>query len=212
MLRKNKWKILISSVITVLPILYGFIVWNRLPERVATHWGADGNPDGYSGRLFAVIGLPLIILGAHWLCLIMTSIDPKNKEQNRKVFSLVFWLCPAISVVCSAAVYITALGSEFNIGGLFIALMGVMFIAIGNYFPKCKPNYTIGIKIPWTLESEENWYATHRFAGKLSVIGGIVLLPLALLPIKFLPVIMLPVLVIAFAPMIYSYRYYKNHK
>lgn len=212
MLKNNKKKILISSIITILPMLFGFAAWNKLPEKIATHWGADGNPDGYSGKLFAVIGLPIIILAVHWLCIAITSLDPKNKDQNRKVFGLVFWICPVISLVCSAAVYITAIKGEFNVGGIMILLLGIIFIVIGNYLPKCKHNYTIGIKIPWTLNSEENWNATHRFAGKVSVIGGVILLPLALLPLNFLPVILIPVLVIALAPMIYSYCYYKKHK
>lgn len=212
MFKENKFKILISSIITILPMLFGFVIWNKLPEKIATHWGPDGSPDGYSGKFFAVIGLPIIILAVHWLCFAITSLDPKNKDQNRKAFGLVFWICPAISLVCSAAIYITAIKGEFNVGGVTILLLGIIFIAIGNYLPKCKQNYTIGIKIPWTLNNEENWNATHRFAGKVSVIGGLVLLFCAFLPTLVFPAVVVASLLIVFAPMIYSYRYYKKHK
>ena len=53
--------------------------------------------------------------------------------------------------------------------------IGVLFMIIGNYLPKCKQNYTMGIKLPWTLDDEENWNRTHRFAGFLWVAGGVVI-------------------------------------
>ena len=47
--------------------------------------------------------------------------------------------------------------------------------------PKLKQNYTIGIKVPWTLNSEENWNMTHRMAGKLYVVAGVISIIIALL-------------------------------
>lgn len=212
MIKENKLKVLISSIIIVLPVLFGLTVWDKLPEKIATHWGPNGNPDAYSGKAFAVIFLPLLVLVLHWFCLFATQLDPKNKGQNTKVVALVFWICPAISVLCSGFTYLSAFDIEFNIGSICVAFMGLLFIAIGNYMPKCKQNYTIGLKIPWTLESEENWYATHRFAGRVWVIGGVILLPCAFLPIPVLPWALVIIIPLAVLPMIYSYMFYKKHK
>ena len=211
MIKENKFKTLVSSIVILLPVLFGLIVWEKLPEKVATHWGPDGNPDQYSSKLVAVVLLPLLVFAIHWLCLFISKFDPRNKEQHKKILGLVFWICPAVSLLCSAFTYFSAFDIEFNIGGICIAFLGILFIIIGNYMPKTKQNYTIGLKIPWTLDDEGNWNATHRFAGRLWVIGGILMLPLSFLPLKLLPLVLFLVLPLVIVPMVYSYRYYKKN-
>ncbi len=212
MIKQNKWKCLVSSLVILLPVLVGLLLWNRLPEQVVTHWGADGNPDGYSSRAVAVFVLPLFVFAIHWLCLFFTAKDPKNKDQHRKVFGLVWWICPLISLFVGGITYATALGLTVPVGTAALLLMGVGFIIIGNYIPKCKQNHTIGIKISWTLADEANWNATHRIAGKVWVIGGILFILSAFLPQAwqaFAALILLPFLVLI--PLVYSYRYYRTH-
>ena len=212
MIKNNKFQFLVSSVVILLPILFGIIVWDKLPEKIATHWGPDGNPDQFSSKLFAVFVLPIIVFAIHWLCLLLSRLDPKNEGQHKKILGLVFWICPAVSLLCSAFTYASAFNIEFNIGSICIAFMGLLFIIIGNYMPKTKQNYTIGLKIPWTLNDEANWNATHRFAGKLWVIGGILILPAAFLPITVLPWVLVVIIPLVALPVIYSGIYYKNHK
>ena len=90
MLKKNKFKVIISSIIILLPILFGIIMWNDLPDIMTTHWGADGNADGLSGKVFAVFGIPVILLIFHFVCLLLTSLDKKQKEQNQKPWESYF--------------------------------------------------------------------------------------------------------------------------
>ena len=92
MIKRNKLKLIFSSILIFLPSVVGLLLWNRLPESMTTHWGADGNADGFSGKAFAVFGMPLILLAIHWLCIFFTTKDPKNKDQNHKVFGLVLWI------------------------------------------------------------------------------------------------------------------------
>lgn len=211
MIKENKMKIIVSSIITLLPILFGVTVWNKLPEKLPTHWGPDGSPDQYSSKLFAVVCLPLIVFALHWLTILFSGLDPKNKRQNNKVFGLVFWICPAVSVLCSAFTYAAGLNFEFNVSGICMAFMGILFIVTGNYMPKCKQNFTIGIKIPWTLNDEDNWNATHRFAGKVWVIGGILSLPTAFLPANIVIWTLVVIIPLALLPIIYSGVYHKKH-
>lgn len=211
MIKENKFKAIVSSIVILLPILFGVISWEKLPEKIATHWGPDGNPDHYSSKFFAVFCLPIIVFLLHWLCLFISKFDPKNKDQHKKIMGLVFWICPAVSILCSAFTYFYAFNVELNVGSICIAFMGLLFIIIGNYMPKCKQSYTIGLKIPWTLNDEANWNATHRFAGKLWVIGGIFMLPAAFLPEMFLPFVLVEIIPLVLIPVIYSYRFYKTH-
>ena len=213
MMKQNKWKLLISSAVILLPMLAGVILWNKLPAKVPTHWGFDGTVDGWGSKAFAVFGLPLILLATHWICVFVTSLDPKNKGQSQKVFGLILWICPLVSLFVGVSVYAGALGVALNVGALAMWAMALMFIVIGNYLPKCKQNYTVGIKVPWTLESEENWNATHRFGGKVWVMGGALIALCAFLPrVILFPVFLVLLTVLVFLPILYSYLYYRKHR
>ena len=92
-----------------------------------------------------------------------------------------------------------------------LALMGIVFIVVGNYLPKCKQSYTVGIKLPWTLNDEENWNRTHRMGGKLWVASGIILLLSMLLPASAMVVVVLAVIGVAvFVPTVYSYLLFRE--
>ncbi len=213
MIRQHKWRLLLTSLITLLPIVAGLILWDTLPERIATHWGVNGEPDGYSSRAFAVFGLPLFLLSIHWLGVLATTLDKKNKDNNRKMQRIVLWICPVISLIVSAAIYAWVAKIPFRMEKVAPLLVGLGFIVIGNYLPKCKQNYTIGIKIVWTLESEENWNATHRFGGRVWMLGGVLFLVTAFLPQTLTPYalfILLPIMVAV--PVLYSYFYYRKHQ
>lgn len=212
MFKEHKKALIISSILILLPILAGLLLWEQLPDPMVTHWGTDGEANGWSSKAFSVFGLPGLIFLLHWVCILVTSSDTSNQKQSKKAITLVLWICPVISVLGCASVYCTALGMELNMVTLPYLLMALMFILIGNYLPKCKHNYTIGIKLPWTLKSEENWNATHRLAGKVWVIGGILFLPMVFLPQAWrFPVLFAVLLTLVLIPTIYSYLYAKKH-
>ena len=201
---KKHWKtLLITSIITLLPIVAGLLLWNKLPEKLPTHWNAEGVVDGWSSKPFAIFGLPGIMLAAQWLCALGTGADPKKANHPEKVLHLVLWIIPVLNNVLLAITYAVALGKQVRIDVILPVLIGLIFTVIGNYMPKCKQNYTIGIKIPWTLNSEENWNKTHRFAGILWVICGIVIMLTGFFGgiWIFFGIALLMVL----APMLYSY-------
>lgn len=211
MIKKNKWPLLISSAVILLPAVFGLIVWKSLPDQMATHIGLQGNADRWSAKPFAVFGLPLMLLAFHWLGILFTTMDPKNKNQNNKVFGMVLWIVPFLSLFFSAMIYAFAFGKEIRMETLISLFIGLMFTVIGNYMPKCRQNSTIGVRIKWTLESEENWNATHRMSGKLWVIGGLMMMACAFLPGFLMPWVLTIFLIVqTFAPVVYSYRYYKK--
>lgn len=213
MIKKNKLKVLISSIIILLPILYGVIMWNNLPDIMTTHWGADGNADGFSGKTFAVFGLPFILLVVHFVCLLLTLFDKKQKEQNPKALGIIFWIIPALSLFANGTMYRAAFGKEFDLAWFMPALLGVMFLCIGNYLPKVKQNRTLGIKISWTLNNEENWNKTHRFGGKVWAVGGLIMIFSVFLPLTAMVWVMVCVMVaIVLIPIVYSYRIYRQHQ
>ena len=211
MLKKNKLTLILSSVVILLPILAGLLLWEHLPQELPTHWNINGSVDDYSSKGFAVFVLPLILLGFHWICTLATALDRKNKDQQAKLFTLVFWIIPALSLMVSGLIYATALGMTLDITAIIFCFMGLLFIVIGNYLPKCKQNRTLGIKVKWTLENEANWNATHRMAGKLWVAGGLLFLLIGFLP-STITLWAMPVLIgiMVIVPVIYSYALYKR--
>lgn len=213
MIKKNIGKIILTSVVILLPIIAGIILWDSLPGTLTVHWNAEGKADGYGGKALTVFGLPVILLALHWLCVVITAADPKNKEQNKKAFGMVLWIIPVLSLFISFVMYSVALGSELNLGKLLFAVIGIGFVLMGNYMPKCRQNNTIGIKLPWTLGDEENWRKTHRLAGVVWTVGGAVIFLGAFLLSgnNFIIYVLLPaILLLALIPTIYSYALYKK--
>lgn len=210
MFKNSKKLILVTCVIILLPIIAGLLLWNRLPDEIATHFGADNQPDGYSSKAFTVFGLPAILFGVHLLCIFATNADPKGMNIGKKILPVVLWICPFISIVTTATIYAYSLGVQLNIGFICCILLGIIFIVLGNYLPKCKQNYTVGIKIPWTLNNESNWYHTHRLAGWCMSICGIITIICAFLNAFIFIGISIALSVII--PIVYSYYYYRKHK
>lgn len=176
MIKKNLKTLIITSIVILLPVLAGLLLWNQLPDPMPTHWNAAGEIDGWSSKPFTIFGLPSILLAAQWLCMLGTAADPKKNNHPEKILHLVLWIIPVLSVVLHTFVYLIALGYGVRMEMVMPVLIGVVFTIIGNYLPKCKQNYTIGIKIPWTLNNEENWNKTHRFAGWLWTVCGILIM------------------------------------
>lgn len=143
-----KRTLLVTCVVILLPMLFGLALWNRLPERMPTHFDFSGTANGYSGRPFAVIGIPLFILAMHLFCAVMLRADPKKQNISEKMAQLVLWVCPAASLFAGLSVYLSALGFAINVSRFGMVFVGLIFIAIGNYLPKCRHNYTVGIRVP----------------------------------------------------------------
>ena len=206
---KKYWKtLLITSITILLPIAAGLILWDRLPEQVPMHWGPSGEVDGYGSRGMFVFILPVVMLAFHWLCMIATSADPKKKNHSDKTMTLVLWIIPVIEIMLSIITYMTVLGYGVRVEIIVPAFMGLLLVVIGNYLPKCKQTYTVGIKIPWTLNSEENWNKTHRLGGWVWTICGALIVATAFTGIFWLPLLfLLPMILI---PVLYSYSLHRK--
>lgn len=210
-MKKYKGLVIASSIVILLPMLVGMILWNRLPDTMVTHWGAEGMADGAMGKAFVVFLIPVICLALHLICMFFTLMDKGNKEQNPKVVRACFWITPIISLLCNGYIYAFALDSQFNkVMLLTMSFLGVVFILIGNYLPKCKPNHTIGIKVAWALNNEENWVKTHRFAGKTWVLAGVLFLLSLAIPGSVGMVVKAIAMILLLSPVLYSYLYYRK--
>ena len=205
MLKENRKTLIIASIVTLLPVVAGIIFWDRFPEKMATHFGMDGNPDGFSSRAFTVFAIPLILVAVEWLGAYVTSLDPKVKDISKKMVTMCFWIPPVVSLLLAGMVYPYNMGYRLDVLLIMGIFIGLMFVVIGNYMPKFRRNYVMGIRIPWTLESDDNWYRTHRLAGFLWVAAGAVILLLTLTGLMKVWMMAAVTVAAVLVPVVYSY-------
>lgn len=179
---------------------------------MATHFGKGGVANGWSSKGFAVFGIPLFCLAMHILCAFATILDPKQKGIHNKMYKLILLIVPVVSLICGAAIYGYVLSPDTNMGIFVELFVYLLFIVVGNYLPKCRQNYTVGIKLPWTLADEENWNRTHRLAGWLWMLCGLFLMIHAFINVGGYQVLFAVFAVMIFLPTGYSLFYYLKHK
>lgn len=207
-MKPYRFKLLLTSLVVLLPLFAGLLLWNQLPNTIATHFGADNTADGWSSKPFTVFAIPLFLLAIHLVCLFATFHDPKKENIGRKLLSILFWMVPTISCITSFVIYGIALELPLNPGMIVNLMMGVVFLVTGNYLSKTHQNYTMGIKLPWTLNSTENWNRTHRLASKCFIAGGLAFVINAYLLSTSL--LLIVVLLCVLVPTLYSFALYKK--
>lgn len=156
--------------------LAGLLLWNRLPEQMASHWNINDQVDGYISRFWGVFMLPLISLGMFLLFLVVPNIDPlkANIAQFREVFNLFITLITGFMLYIHALTLLWSLGyTTFGMSRAMLPALGLLFIFIGYMLRKAKRNFFIGIRTPWTLSSDKVWDETHRLGAVLFMISGV---------------------------------------
>ncbi len=206
-----------ALVVWLLPLIYILKIYPTLPQTVPLHYGLNGTADRFGSKSefltvhWILAGVALLV---YLLLKFLPLIDPKKQVKfgedtfRRLAFGIVVFL----SGLSIAITFATA-HHDFKIGKLLFPLTGLLFVFIGNIINSIKPNYFAGVRTPWTLDSPDNWRATHRLAGRLWFAGGIVLTLLML----FLPaepaaiIFMCSLAVLVLVPVIYSYVYFLKH-
>lgn len=206
----NKKLVLFTSILILLPSLVGCVFWNQLPEEIPTHFNLLGQADGYNHKMSAIFGLPTLMLLMHWLLLFLMIKDPKSSNISSKIQLLIYWIIPFVSCLSMISIFGESLGYSMMSGLLAQIFMGIVMIVIGNYLPKTHRNYIIGIRLPWTLENDENWRKTHRLAGKLWVLGGLLLFLNSFVQLYVYWVFFLTLFFVVIIPSVYSYQLSKS--
>ena len=202
----NKKLVLFTSILILLPSLVGCVFWNQLPEEIPTHFNLLGQADGYNHKMSAIFGLPTLMLLMHWLLLFLMIKDPKSSNISSKIQLLIYWIIPFVSCLTMISIFGESLGYSMVSGLIAQIFMGIVMIVIGNYLPKTHRNYIIGIRLPWTLENDENWRKTHRLAGKIWVLGGLLLFLNSFVQLYVYWVFFLTLFFVVIIPSVYSYQ------
>lgn len=203
-------------LLAALGALLSVVVYSRLPSSLAIHWDLDGNPNGWMPRPIGAFFGPVFLLVLWQLLRLAPRIDPRQENYARfggaydTIVAGVLLLVLATHVIT----ILFALGIHVPIGRLVPALVGVLFVVMGNVMPRLRSNWWFGVRTPWTLSNERVWARTHRLAGYCMAGAGILMVLAALaLPVSLgLPVVLGAAVAAALAPIVYSYLTWRREQ
>lgn len=207
---KNKTKFLVYLIITLMPLIVTLILLPSLPEKVPMHINFRGEIDGWGSKNQS-LALPVITIILGFLIPKFYKIE--NKDYDPKPVNMISFGCIcAFNMFTYIFLYNAFYPTAHNINNVVSASLCILFIIMGNFFPKLKKNSFVGIRLPWTLINETVWYKTHRLGGMVWVIGGIIMLPLCLFSSSRYSSIILAIglVIITIIPSLYSYVVYKR--
>lgn len=209
----NKSTIIISALLIIVVILAGILIWNKLPEQMASHWNEQDQVDGYMSKFWGVFMVPLIMVGLTLLFLAVPHIDPlkKNIISFRGLFNVLIVLFNVFVAYVQALTLAWNLGhTGFRISILMLPAMGLLFIFIGFLIRKAKRNFFIGIRTPWTLSNDRVWDETHRLGSKLFIAAGVITFIGILFPDQAFILLMVSVIAAALISVVYSYLVWRR--
>jgi len=178
------------------------------------HWNIYGQVDNYMKKDIAVVLLPLLAAGIFILFKATLNLDPKKKNYKffKKEWEIIQTAMIAFYAYLHFMILLVSLRPEISMVPLIFFGMGILFIIIGNSLPKIKQNYFVGIKVPWTLASTDNWDKTHQFGGKCFMISGIIILLESFFFWNAAVITFSVIFLSAVLPITYSYFIFKKSK
>lgn len=211
---------LLIILIAAVPVIYLATIYNSLPtgNTLPLHFDLNFKPNGFGDKselLVASIILAAVSVATYFMITYLKLIDPKRRGLptgttfKRMGSGIVVFMAVLNFMIIEAASGNTKLSSQ-----MLFPLIGLLLAFIGNYMNNIKPNYFAGIRLPWTLNNDENWRRTHQFAGKLWFWGGLTGAAICLLfPSPTSRIIFIVIAgIIVILPTIYSYRIFRATK
>lgn len=211
----KKTSIWTAFIIVALSFVIAFMVLPSLPEQIPIHWNFNGEIDKYSDK-YSVFMFPVIILVIVIIQIVTPRVDPKKKNYLK--FSKTYDQMFILIVLFLFGVYLFTVYSAFDPEAIKINVVipmavGLLFCFMGNLMPRLRNNFYVGIRTSWTLSNEQVWFKTHRLAGKIWFIGGIILMISPFLPKTLMMIVLIfDLAILIIAPIVYSYVIFQNIK
>ncbi len=195
----------------------GFSLWAlpRLPAQVPTHWGLDGQPNGWSSPVAAALLLPAIALAVALVLVVAPRIDPRRAsyELHGPAYALIGIAVLVLLALSQVAVIGSAIGWNVRMATVVPIGVGALFLVIGNVMPRLRPNWFVGIRTPWTLSSESVWRRTHRVGGYAFLAAGVLLIVVgAAAPGRLLAALIIAGVIAGVVPVGYSYYLWRGER
>ncbi|MCH9656959.1 MAG: SdpI family protein [Planctomycetes bacterium] len=187
--------------------------WSTAPDLIPIHWNLAGEVDDYGGKFEALLGIPLITLAVYFLLLFVPRIDPgyMNYQKFASTYTIIRCSIIAFMSIIYGVIQLTILGHPISVNAIIPFAVGILFVVLGNFMGKIRPNWFVGIRTPWTLSSKASWNKTHRASGWLFILMGLSITAAGLIRSQWAYLGMFAVIVICFFWMVfYSYLVWRN--
>ncbi|OMP68121.1 SdpI family protein [Domibacillus epiphyticus] len=201
------WMVLTAAVIASLAAL------PYLPDQIATHWGPDGTVDGYSSKWLGAFFGPGMLLFICTILILAPKIDPRrqNYDKFKGSYKIIMYATVTLVGIVHALLLLNGLGYTVEMDIAVSLLIGLLFIIIGNFMPRIRPSYMIGLRTPWTIADEHIWMKTHRTGGFLFILAGVIFILTMFFPSMIrLSIFIIVILAIVLIPTVQSYLLYKK--
>lgn len=173
---------ILTSIIILLPIFYGLAVYHELPAQIAIHWGVNNQPNGWASRPMAVFGIPVLMMLIQWFMLGTYAINARTKGRTYRMEVVTFSIMPILTIVLYVTTLAIAMGMRLNVGKIATLVIGVMFVAMGNYLPTVTYEQQVGSRHYPKPSSAQNWAVASRSIGYTMFFGGLLMLISLLFP------------------------------
>lgn len=189
-----------TALLTLMSAGPGVIVYTKIPDRIATHFGINGEPDSWSPKVFAVFGLPLVLAALHMIACIITNLDERTEKQ--KITGILHFVIPSVAFAVQTMIILYALGILSDVVTVSTCILSLLFIVLGNYLPKTRQNSAVGVRTKKTLSDERVWEKTNRLAGYLMTAAGVISLTVSFFGLAPFAIVLLSTSLIV--PVIYQ--------
>lgn len=217
--KENLGAVIFSILASLVPIIAGLILWDKLPAQLPVHFNVQGVADNYFDKgttIFVLFGI--MFLMQIFVAFIPAIGKPSPKEITDRTYVAILWIVPVTNMAIAIMIYGTGMGQKTDVGTVMLALIGIFFLGLGNVLPKVRQNKWFGLRLKWTLESKRNWDKTNRVAGWGLCICGLYMLVGAVVgvhhvfgEIGFVYAIGMPILLLVTVLSVYSYVYFVKH-
>jgi len=173
--RKTEWP---NWLLILGMFVMAAVSWSAAPDSIPAHWNIYGQVDRYGSKVEGLLMIPLVTLGIYILMILLPRIDPgrANYQRFASVYSLFRILITAVMAVIYAVVILWVRGYQLDVSMVIPIVIGAMFVVMGNYMGKIRPNWFVGIRTPWTISSKLSWTKTHRLGGRVFILMGLALI------------------------------------
>lgn len=208
----NMMRIVISSLITLLPMIVGFFSWSLLPDKLPVRFHFSGEAYDFANKLIVIIGLPLFLLAMHLLVAFVTKPQSEDTTSfiSNKLYLILLSIVPLVSLFCTVMIFSEALQLKLDLFTIIQAFFAVLYFIGGNYLPKIRRNRFVGTKLPWTSRSDYNWNKTNRLTGWLFFILGFIFLINIFVRVNGWYILGLALVAVTVIPIVYSYALSKK--
>ena len=206
----RKWY---PPIVALAVVIFTAAVYGRIPERIPVHWGINGQVDRYGSRVEGALLMPVLMLVTWALMRALPTIDPRRENYSKFAGTYELFVNAVLTTfaLMHVAIIGAALGWPVSIARVIPALVGMLFLILGNALPRARPNWWFGIRTPWTLTNERVWARTHRVGGYLLAASGATFMLAALLPARWSIILAIASMVlVAFGSIVYSFIAWKQ--